>query len=1208
MDPAFAIATAVGTGVAKGAGTAAGNKVFAVLTNRTQRWRVAWAVSKAARTEGILIGWRVLSRWLKPRDARAVVASGDRAALARYTDRLVFKIETGGPSLDVAAARIVELVRDESLRRMAEGDGRVAATRRLEDAIEAAASGQRAVLVGGVDETAFEAALKQLHPWRAEEASSLAQRWRPFRPLAITLAAERNRRLLLQQWGETPPTGLKEAPPECWCWFASVAADYGAIDAALSFLAKGVETGGSASYWWARAGVMVGTGTSEDAARARDLWARSTPKHPMAAAGEALVRGDFAASERSLKSWVVDNPTDRSIKAILQSAAATGRGDLNRAIAISVAEAEASPEGAGNAVRAAEALVSRGSLGRSDHPLRDFAKAFELAIQARDARRAWLGDSVSPILTAVKAAALATDIEQAWRLTQPAPDGDALPHEAQDQRLRRETAILAATMGRFENAEIIAEEVGDPFVSCMVEGWQFFTNDRPADAEGAWLRAWDHAPDDESRLRAAAALAPLGMRLPDLGTLSDEFSMAIDRVRNVHEVMSNSDEDMSLLRARATESEQLTVLLAERLMAQGQAIDAAAILEAGGTRWHDPLLMRMAAGRYMVAGSYERALEAVNMALSLGGAAWPGRLEALMIQFDSLEAQGQFARSLAVAREMVAIAPSNLTVRWAFIHSLVRDGNIADAWNALTYEGKPVPPRDPGDARIWIGLAAECDNSTDFVQRAMTTMRAWSSDPDVVAVFLLQIYRGLQRHDRDVADSDINELRRATEEFTEAHPESQILRTVSLDEKDPLGSLIPLLKQHFSEGPEIRIIRERLENGELPLGLAGELYNRTYAEASIKAAAGLVYSHHPQMASGGRSAAINAFGKRVVIDTSAAATLSLLDPGVVDGLLGVFLALETTDSAFRDALGAQQSLNMLPTMALGWDDDSNQPRISQTSLEDAKEFARRSDRVVKLLTRSSRRGWPGPKHFAGAGDGAWLSALDLAISDQEAFWCDDRALRQIALSEGAQAFGTVDLLMALEATGHLEPSLGAAIRARLVAAYHVDLDWATDVMELAAEIENWMPKGAAAALTRVHSWARPTECVRFAAEAMARVAPTAPTAITDWTAAVGLGLVRIADGDHEGAGENLKILLTLQLAQPWLRPDTLPFVMDGIRAALVDLPGTTDPLRPVLARTYSQIAERHGAPQAAEFILMLVKNLREEDRMCAARIILTNHV
>lgn len=1207
MDPFTATAaTSAASGVVKGAGSAVGKQIFALLAKRTQRLRVGWAVTKAAKAEGIKVRWSDLNSWLRDLDVRAAIAFAQPESLHELAARLAFEVQSNGPDANVAAERIIALVRDESLRRMTEGDGRVTQTRRLEHAIHSTAREQRALLTAGGDELAFARALEKLHPWRSNTAHELAGHRPPLRALIITLASERDRRTLLQQWAINPPVALADASADTWCWFACLAADYGAEEAALTFIANGVDAGASASYWWACAGLLVGTGTPAEAARARELWMRSQPKHPIAAAGEAIESGGYATAEQILDKWAPEAPNDQSIKAILCAAAATGRGDFNRAISIGIAAATAHPEGSGNLLRTAEALLSRGHYGQSDHPLDDFARAFDLAIQARDARRNWLGDSVAPILTAVKASALATDFDQAWRLTQATPEGNALAHEAHDDRLRRESAVLAAMMGRFEKAHAIADGLGDAFVSHTVDGWQAFTEDRRDDAEVAWLRAWDCAPDDISRLQTAAALAPIGRQLPDLRSLSSDYHRAIERIQNVHDVMSR-DTDMSLLRARAIDSEELTILLAERLVAQGKTIEAAGVLEAGGTRWSDPLMMRMAAARYESAGDYKKAYDVAATALSLGGAPWAGRLETLMIQFDSLESQGQFNQSLAIAREMVSLAPANLTIRWALVHSLVRAGSTLDAWRALTYEGKAVDPRSPSDARTWIALAAECDDSPEFVQRSLQMIATWQHEPDVVGVFLTQIYYALSRHERDLNESDIRELHRATEEFTNKHPENGFFRKLAIDENDAFTSLTDLLRMRAIEDPEISDLRERVGRGELPLGFAAELTNRTYVEVCIRIAAGFVYSHIPSMAPIGQAAAAAAFDSRVVIDASAATTLTLFDREIVDTLIGSFVALETTDSAYRDALDAQRSLNMLSTMTMSWDPKGNRPLITKTDEEDARAYADRADRVVELLARTRRCGWPSLKSFAEfSGDGTWLSALDLALTERRSFWCDDRSLRQLAASEGAQTFGTIDLLTALEVAGLLSPDLGDALRARLVVGYHVDLDFDPDVLTLAAQLDAWMPKGAAAALTRVAAWRDPVACVRFASTAMARVATTSPTGLANWTAAVTLGLVRITDGSAQGASENLNILLTHQLTQPWLGPDTLPFVIEGIRATIEGLPGIVDPLSTVFARTYAQMAEKHGAAQAAEFLLMLATNLCEEDKALAARAILTS--
>ena len=440
------------------------------------------------------------------------------------------------------------------------------------------------------------------------------------------------------------------------------------------------------------------------------------------------------------------------------------------------------------------------------------------------------------------------------------------------------------------------------------------------------------------------------------------------------------------------------------------------------------------------------------------------------------------------------------------------------------------------------------------------------------------------------------------------HCISKIFRAIPIDENNPLASLGEVLELAAHEDPAVVDLRERVGRAELPLGMLTEIAGLTYVELVIKTGAGLVFSHWPPAAEAERASARAAVGSRVVIDPTAASTLSQLDPAVADALVGAFLGLETTDSAYRDALGAQQSLRLLPTMRLGWNPDLATPVVTQVPIEEAEAFARRADFVVALLSRSERRGWPALRHFTEfSGDGGWLSALDLAVVEQRPFWCDDRVMRQLATSVGVQSFGTVDLIGALERVGRLSASLGSSTRANLIAGYHVDLPFNHAEVSHAAELANWMPRGAAAALARPYSWGNLQACLSVVDEAISRIALAHPEGIAGWTAAAAIGLVRIAGG-AEGASDNLKILLTRQFGQRWLGPHTLPFVLQGIRAGAAELPGTVDPLEEVLRAMYDGLAARHGAPSAAEFLLRLVGNLDDTDKGSAARAILTSGV
>jgi hypothetical protein len=61
--------------------------------------------------------------------------------------------------------------------------------------------------------------------------------------------------------------------------------------------------------------------------------------------------------------------------------------------------------------------------------------------------------------------------------------------------------------------------------------------------------------------------------------------------------------------------------------------------------------------------------------------------------------------------------------------------------------------------------------------------------------------------------------------------------------------------------------------------------------------------------------------------------------------------------------------------------------------------------------------------------------------------------------------------------------------------------------------------------------------------------------------------------------------------------------MTGIRGAVAGAE-IVDPLRPVVEDIYRQVAARHGVPAAAEFILILVARLEQDDRSSAANVIL----
>jgi tetratricopeptide (TPR) repeat protein len=1177
------------------------------LRRRTVRWRVAWSASKAAKERGIAISWLALRGWLARDDVQEQLKVGSATQVEACVTSLADSLASGSQDRDAGARVVLDMVLDEYLRKLPLSDAVAVGNRWTGEQIE---SSKMSLIRELRDDPAqLREDLGRLHPWRRSEAEAVAMRWPTLTGLVHTLVTAPGRGAVLRSWGESPPTQLIDAPAEAWTWLAVVAADYGERAAATTFMTAAIDHGASqANYLWARLG-LIDAAEEGDPEQTRRLLERSVPPHPLASALLSMMEARYEDATQVLSAWTPDNSNDRAIRETLRVSCAVAQGDINRAIAIGLKASVEEPDSSGLMLRTAEVLLSRGQYGPSEDPPADFASALSLATRTRDSRRLWLGDSSAAILIAMKAAVLIHDVDRGWRLTQPPPDGEATQGEAADPRVRAESAVLAAMMGRHEVASAIAQEHGDEFVIATVQGFQSHANGDLVAAREAWMRAWNAAPDDAARAQTAAALAPLGGPMPDLSDFEASQPENARYLRMVHEVMSAGDERLTLLRARANESAQLTALLAEALADQGDSIGSAVALESGAQRWSDPLLMRMAAARYLHAGDYIKADEAARRAIALGGQGWAGELDSLMVRFEAVEGQGLQDESIAVARQMLRAAPDNLDARWAYIHCLARHGDLEKAWTALTYRGEPIRPRSGGDAGTWIHLLVQFDDSPLFFSRAMAEMHHWKDDDEVGGRFLIQIYLGLQRREVELREEDLADLHAATDEFTRDHPESASFRRIQMGPPDdPLAPFQDMLRAQV-EDEALLDARRRVEAGEMPLGLLTALSGVSYGEVALRRAAGRVYSHSllPR-ANLEASDASEALQSAVVLDPTAAVTLALLDSGIVDRLMGSFGAITTTDAAFRDLLAAQHGADLRSTMSVVWDAAANRPRPVEISEEAAERLAMHADRTVEILTRINRRGWPTLKKYAELpAASVWLSAADYAVTAGLPFWCDDRVLREMATSDGIQAFGTVDLLRALEARGDLDTTLLKASESILVHNYHVDLGFDHVVLRLAAQMGGWAPSGAAAALTRPSAWADPDATMGFALEAFDATSVKAPEHLRGWVSCAAIGLIGICADDPKSAATNLRALLERALAQSWMRPDVLPFVVGGIRDGISVAEKVEDPFAGVMQNTYRTLAARHGWAYAGELMLVLVQSLDADDRSTTARSILMTH-
>ena len=1168
------------------------------------RLRVAWRVRQLAKKAAIRVTFVALFRWLARSDVQQQLVSEDPLAIETAVRNLAWRIE--GRSLEHATLLARWVLESFLLSGTPQMAALVTASRTQHEIVEGnerIESELKGLGFAILERPAqFERDLSLLHPSLRAKTRDLAERWPAAVDLSHSLATATERSELLSSWASQPPIQMADAPTEGWLWLGELATEYGARRAAVEFISRGIAHGAAdADYWWVRAALAIGP--QSDLTEMRALLAKA-PSHPLGIAVACLLDGDPDGTEAALAQWDPPSLQDRVIRASFLSAAATGRQQANRAIAILEDAAVLDKNASGIRVLVAQLLLARARLGVSDSIVSDYAKARGYALAARDLRRIWDGDSVEAILVALKATALAGDLEGAQRLITPVPLGDATPHESKDPRLIGERAKLAALTGDNQTAMTLMEQLNLEHDRHLVLGYIAQRQGDTNEASTQMLNAWRSAESDDERIEAAAALAELGASMPDLADLESRQPEVVARIKTLHDVTTKPGDRLVNLRQKAHDSEQISVVLAETLAGVDDMLGAAAVLRDAGLRWNNPLLLKMAADRHQAGGDFQAAVECCQEALQLAGSGWAGEVDALGVMFNAQESLGLHDQSLLTAKRMVSIAPESLDVRWVLIQSLLRHGDLPGAWSALNYNGEPVQPRSPHEVRACVDLLARFDMSPLFLSRALKLFNEWESDEELQGVILAQVH--LRSGSRKLSDGDVEILQRATATYLGEHPNSAVFRSFSVtDDQDPLANIQEELKRRAPD-PELVALVQRIRTGEIPLGLGALAMGRSYAECAILGISDLVYSSAPAFSEGSQTAAQTAIGNSAVLDPSAAVTLARISETTRETLTASFQFVDGTVEAYRDALQAQESLALRSTMSLGWNQEAARPSVSRITQTEADALAALADGVVSVYGRARRSSWPHLKHLSEFEDAEpWLGSLDYAIETGTPFWCDDVVLRSIARDRGVSSFSTVDLMRELVHEGALGSSEERMAEAVLIDGRYVELGFESETMRLAADLGGWQPRGAAAVLVRAANWADPETVIAFVLEGVARNIAADPESVRGWTYYATKGVVAIAADNRAAAQRNVRLLVERLLSTVSMHRHAVPFVLAGVRDALGEEPGLQDPLEDVLRQLHSGLVSKYGHPGAAQLLLALVEHTGEKDRDLAARVILT---
>ncbi|MFI6896858.1 hypothetical protein ACIBM4_22405 [Streptomyces sp. NPDC050256] len=356
-----------------------------------------------------------------------------------------------------------------------------------------------------------------------------------------------------------------------------------------------------------------------------------------------------------------------------------------------------------------------------------------------------------------------------------------------------------------------------------------------------------------------------------------------------------------------------------------------------------------------------------------------------------------------------------------------------------------------------------------------------------------------------LSEQDGEQLRTATTAYLERFPDSTVLRAVQIGpEDDPLKNIAEELRSSHENAKELH---RRTAAGELPAGMPVLSSGRSYAEILLRPSAERphVYAADAITNLTETEAVQAARSGRVVVDTSAATTLALLEPGVAERLMGHPRSLVTTDQPVTDALHAQESLALRSDMALTWDEGDGRPAVRTTSAEHLTRMRATSARLVEVIRTMPRMPRPElrslrrlPVHRTNT---QWLTALDYAKEHGLVLWCDDRILRAVARTEGVAAFGTLALLDVRVDASLTTPEEALLTKAELLRNHYVDIPFSTDLYHAAALADGRRAGAVAVALSRPSAWGDAEATAAFALNATSRAIGTLPHEATGWISA-----------------------------------------------------------------------------------------------------------
>ncbi len=1010
-----------------------------------------------------------------------------------------------------------------------------------------------------------------------------------------------------------PPWLASCSSPRIWASIGEFAAAHGVGAAAAEAFERAAELGSTedAPRWMARAALAAaGDGRQE---KARELLARARRAavglYPyvdvIGAAIEASAGGDPAAVIEAAEAQTRNDV----LVGVMKGLALKAMGRREEALGVFESALSDHPTNTAAAIEVVRLLLARYLADESENPVSDLERARELALQARDLRRGWRGDSVEAALLAAQAASFGGDLKGVLRISRPPPEGEATQTEAASDEVRAQAAYAALHAGDAQRGLELAERISDTMERDLVQAACFKEMPGSQDlAKEAYRRALHAAAGSHKRIRAYFGLAELGeWPLPGLEEVAEQDPETYDLIAAEAE-LARGDVEAAIRRYRKRRgSSNVLEALVSACLEHGRADEAVEALRDGAARHRNPELRLRAARVLESVGRYEDAEAEARRAMDAVRAGSRTHQELRKLRVELAARLGDWPVVEEQSRTGLDEGIELPGMRWALIAALYNQLRPEAALKVMVRE-PALEPRDEQEGLLAVELYRLGPNSPEAVRSVLDLADHFAASEQVSATAFMAAHEIAA--DLDLPASLLGRLRTSSEDFFQRFPESGLLLRIEVD--DEFRSLTDHLEKTLAPGAEQQedVLRGVIE-GRLPYGYLSAFAGRTYAEALIKKAAGFlpVAPADESVSSVERGAAEQALDGVVVTESSALHVLELV--GITPGeLLANFGRVLVPGVVLDDAIAAREFLSLRSTAMLGWDAESNRPTLTEFSEEQAEAWAVEAAALVDRIRAHCEVFSPrGPNQGGRAVPERarpWALPVEAAREKGLPLYSDDFVLRVMARSEGVPAFGTLSLLNALAGKGQLEEDSLRDAMMSLRRNYAADLPFdAEQILALAAE-DGWRAGPGSFSLARPALWQDPQRALSLYQKCMREVLRHDETSLPAWCAAAITGFARGLPTPvaAERAGTILAYTLLIgSVLSGGLRADLFSPLLQASRRAARAL-GLEDTL-PIAVEVLKGIMEEaFGIPQTAPAFAKLAEGLEAEDRTAALQVFL----